>query len=174
MNLQISCIYFLPEYKEDIELKVDDDPPILYIDSISHEGLVVIKFDREIRLLEEEEQKYYTDPFRRLQEDYTESMLRRLNQGQEDNFENYFFGHRLTNASMLAYLNNGTVAYGGKTRPVLELYIKQGGYDPTKLDFNWTAVEFTSLELKIQIDFESPVFVSYQDEQDILIVKIYG
>jgi hypothetical protein len=42
------------------------------------------------------------------------------------------------------------------------------------LDFNWTFVKFTAIEMLIQIDFENLAYVSSHKEPDFIYLTIYG
>jgi hypothetical protein len=59
------------------------------------------------------------------------------------------------------YIQNETITLDEEVYPILGLAVIPGNYsDPHMLEFNWTFIEFTPIELLIKLDFENKMYVS--------------
>ena len=45
--------------------------------------------------------------------------------------------------------------------------------DPELLDFTWEIINYTKSEIKFQLDFENPLYVSFEEEPDILEISFH-
>lgn len=74
------------------------------------------------------------------------------------------------------YLQNETITLNDTVYPMLKFEIVPGKYSEVKkLDFNWTLVNFTNVELLIQLNFEHLNYVSsHAANYDSIKLIIYG
>jgi hypothetical protein len=74
------------------------------------------------------------------------------------------------------YVQNETITIDDEVFPILKIVVKLGKYsDEHMLKFNWTFVEFKTMEMLIQLDFENINYVSSHNlDKDSIQLTIYG
>jgi hypothetical protein len=61
------------------------------------------------------------------------------------------------------------------TWPALDIKVIPGQYsEPTRLRMNWTFISFTERELKLQLNFDKPNYVSSNRARDSIAIVVYG